>query len=102
MPVRSCRFRVKRSSERREAGICLRIRGLAGVIRFRRSSDLRTELIDRAMVTQGLITAEELAEIHGVGEEMERVRPSIAGMEHQAAVAGDCGGRGRYTRPACG
>ena len=45
-------------------------------------------LIDRAMVTQGLITPEELAEIHGVGEEMERVRPSIAGTEHQAALAG--------------
>ncbi len=52
------------------------------------ASDERTVLIDRAMVTQGLITPEELAEIHGVGEEMERVRPSIAGTEHQAALAG--------------
>ncbi len=51
-------------------------------------SDRRTVLIDRAMVTQGLITPEELAEIHSAGEEMERVRPSIAGTEHQAALAG--------------
>jgi RNA-directed DNA polymerase len=41
-------------------------------------SDQRTELIDRGMVGQGLITPEELVEIHRVGEEMDRVRPDLA------------------------
>ena len=31
------------------------------------ADDPRTKLIDRAMVTHGLITAEQLVEIHGVG-----------------------------------
>lgn len=38
-------------------------------------SDPRTLLIDKAMVAQGLITPEELAEIHRVGEEMDQLRP---------------------------
>lgn len=42
------------------------------------SADPRTALIDRAMVGQGLITPEELAEIHAVGEQMEQVRPDLA------------------------
>jgi retron-type reverse transcriptase len=33
------------------------------------ASDPRTKLIDRGMLTQGLITAEELAEMHRVGDE---------------------------------
>lgn len=53
------------------------------------ADDLRTQLIDRAMVTQGLIAPEELAEIHHVGEEMERVRPTMEGVEHAAALVGE-------------
>lgn len=36
-------------------------------------TDPRTKLIDRAMVTQGLLTPEELNEIHRVGEEYDRM-----------------------------
>jgi retron-type reverse transcriptase len=53
------------------------------------ADDLRTQLIDRAMVTQGLISPEQLAEIHAVGAEMDRVRPTMASIEHQAAMAGE-------------
>jgi retron-type reverse transcriptase len=52
------------------------------------ADDPRTELIDRAMVTQGLLTPEELAEIHRVGDEMERARPSLEGIAHEAVLAG--------------
>ena len=45
-------------------------------------------LIDRAMVTQGLVSPEELVEIHGVGDEMERARPTLEGITHQANLAG--------------
>jgi retron-type reverse transcriptase len=50
--------------------------------------DPRTLLIDRALVTHGLLTPEELVEIHKVGAEMERLRPTEAGIAHQAARAG--------------
>ena len=53
------------------------------------ADDPRTKLIDRAMVTHGLITPEHLVEIHGVGDEMERAVPSLEGMAHQAALAGE-------------
>src|SRR5262245_16402227 len=53
------------------------------------ADDPRTQLIDRAMVTQGLITPEQLAEIHAVGAEMDRVRPTVASIEHQAAMTGE-------------
>ena len=53
------------------------------------ADDPRTQLIDRAMVTQGLITPEQLAEIHSVGAEMDRVRPTQASIEHQAAMTGE-------------
>ncbi|HSU65537.1 MAG TPA: reverse transcriptase domain-containing protein [Tepidisphaeraceae bacterium] len=43
------------------------------------ASDPRTILIDRAMVGQGLLTAEELVEIHEVGDEMEKLRPELSG-----------------------
>ena len=33
------------------------------------ASDLRTKLIDRGMLTQGLLTAEQLAEMHTVGDQ---------------------------------
>jgi RNA-directed DNA polymerase len=52
------------------------------------TTDPRTQLIDRALVTNGLLSPEELAEIHRVGEEMERVRPML---ENTAAVAGLAG-----------
>ncbi len=53
------------------------------------ADDPRTQLIDRAMVTQGLITPEQLAEIHSVGAEMDRVRPTLASIQHQAAMTGE-------------
>ncbi len=53
------------------------------------ADDPRTKLIDRAMVTQGLINPEELVEIHRVGDEMERARPSVEGNAHQARLAGE-------------
>ncbi len=36
------------------------------------ASDLRTKLIDRGMLTQGLLTAEQLAEMHTVGEQHDK------------------------------
>jgi retron-type reverse transcriptase len=53
------------------------------------AEDLRTKLIDRAMVTQGLLAPEQLAEIHQVGAEMDRVRPLVEMLEGQAALAGE-------------
>ena len=53
------------------------------------ADDLRTTLIDRAMATHALITPEELAEIHRVGDEMERARPTLEGIAHQGALAGE-------------
>src|SRR4051812_47120415 len=41
------------------------------------SSDPRTQLIDRGMVGAGLVTPEELGEIHTVGDEMLRIRPDL-------------------------
>ncbi len=53
------------------------------------ADDPRTKLIDRGLVTQGLLTPEQLAEIHNIGAEMERVRPSVEGIEHQARMQGE-------------
>jgi retron-type reverse transcriptase len=53
------------------------------------ADDPRTQLIDRAMVTQGLVTPEQLAEIHAVGAEMDRVRPTLASLEHRASMTGE-------------
>jgi RNA-directed DNA polymerase len=41
-------------------------------------TDQRTLLIDRAMVGHGLLTPEQLAEIHDVGTQMDKVRPDLA------------------------
>jgi len=51
--------------------------------------DTRTLLIDRGMVAQGLLTPEELAHIHKIGAEMDRVRPDLvhASQIADAAVA---------------
>jgi retron-type reverse transcriptase len=41
-------------------------------------SDDRTALIDRGMVGLGLLTPEQLVEIHEVGAQMEKLRPDLA------------------------
>lgn len=51
-------------------------------------SDTRTKLIDRGMLTQGLLTAEQLAEIHRVGLEMDAVRPALTIIQNEAYKAG--------------
>jgi retron-type reverse transcriptase len=53
------------------------------------ADDPRTALIDRGMVTQGLITPEQLVEIHSVGAEMDRLRPTVVSIEHQAAMTSE-------------
>lgn len=53
------------------------------------AEDERTKLIDRGLVTQGLLTPEELVEIHEVGAEMERFRPSLVSMEVAVHKAGE-------------
>ncbi|MBN9119024.1 MAG: RNA-directed DNA polymerase [Planctomycetes bacterium] len=52
------------------------------------ASDPRTQLIDRAMVTHGLLSPEELNEIHRVGEEYDRVKPTDANLAAAAGLAG--------------
>ena len=49
--------------------------------------DPRTTLIDQAMVGHGLITADELVEIHRVGLEMDELRPDLAVAHRQAERA---------------
>ena len=41
------------------------------------ASDQRTQFIDRGMIGQGMVTAEELLEIHKVGDEMLRLKPQL-------------------------
>jgi retron-type reverse transcriptase len=48
------------------------------------ADDPRTAIIDRAMVGQGLITTDELAEIHKVGEQMEALRGDLVTVHHVA------------------
>jgi retron-type reverse transcriptase len=50
--------------------------------------DPRTKMVDRGMVTNGLLTPEQLVEIHSVGAERERYRPQIEMIQHTAALAG--------------
>ncbi len=52
------------------------------------ATDRRTKLIDRGMVSHGLLTPEQLVEIHHVGDEMERLRPTIDSMRAQAGQIG--------------
>ncbi|AGA28587.1 Reverse transcriptase (RNA-dependent DNA polymerase) [Singulisphaera acidiphila DSM 18658] len=52
------------------------------------TDDPRTNLIDRAMVTQGLLSPTQLHEIHDVGARMDQIRPSLAAIESRAAVDG--------------
>jgi retron-type reverse transcriptase len=53
------------------------------------ADDPRTKLIDRALVTHGLLTPEQLVDIHRVGAEMERLRPSLETMQQKVALAGE-------------
>jgi retron-type reverse transcriptase len=53
------------------------------------ADDPRTRVIDRAMVAHGLLTPEELVEIHQVGEQMEHYRPSLVSVQVLAARAGE-------------
>ncbi|HEY1186097.1 MAG TPA: reverse transcriptase family protein [Gemmata sp.] len=52
------------------------------------ANDPRTEIIDRALVTNGLLSPEELNEIHRVGEEYEKVRPTERSIAAAAGLAG--------------
>jgi len=42
------------------------------------TSDDRTALIDRGMVGMGLLTPEQLVQIHKIGAEMEKLKPDLA------------------------
>jgi len=53
------------------------------------ADDERTRLIDRALVTQGFLTPEGLAEIHRVGAEMDRVRPAVDSIRVHSELAGE-------------
>ncbi|MCE9566954.1 MAG: reverse transcriptase family protein [Planctomycetes bacterium] len=53
------------------------------------TTDPRTQLIDRALVTNGLLSPEELTEIHRVGDEYEQVKPTESNMAAAAGLAGD-------------
>jgi retron-type reverse transcriptase len=53
------------------------------------ADDLRTKLIDRAMVTHGLLSPEQLREIHAVGARMDELKPTMAAIDHKAAKAGE-------------
>jgi RNA-directed DNA polymerase len=61
------------------------------------ASDARTLLIDQNMVTQGLVTPEELAEIHEVGQEMDKVRPDLV---HARQIADEAVARSKAEREA--
>ena len=50
------------------------------------TDDERTGLIDRALVTHGLLSPEQLAEIHRVGAEMDKHRPHRLAIRHAANV----------------
>jgi retron-type reverse transcriptase len=52
------------------------------------TNDPRTQLIDRALVTHGLLSSEELSEIHRVGEEYDKVKPTDQSMAAAAGLAG--------------
>ena len=49
------------------------------------STDERTQLINRGMIGQGLVQADEVAELHRIGDEMLRLKPKLDG----ARSAGD-------------
>jgi RNA-directed DNA polymerase len=49
-------------------------------------SDERTALVDRGMVGLGLLTPEQLIEIHEVGAQMDQIRPDLL---HASAIAAE-------------
>jgi retron-type reverse transcriptase len=51
--------------------------------------DERTKLINRALLTNGLLTPEQLADITRVAEEMERLQKGLAAIEQAAARSGE-------------
>ena len=53
------------------------------------AEDPRTKLIDRALVTNGLLSPEQLVEIHTVGAEMDRVRPQQAHVQAATFRSGE-------------
>jgi retron-type reverse transcriptase len=53
------------------------------------ADDPRTLLIDRALVSNGLLSPEQLAEIHKVGTEMERYRTDLDAIQRQAHTQGE-------------
>jgi RNA-directed DNA polymerase len=55
----------------------------------------RTQLIDRALVAEGLLTPEQLVEIHQVGSQMAELRPELATIHIRAndAVLADAAER---------
>jgi hypothetical protein len=50
-------------------------------------SDRRTLLIDKALVAHGLLTPEELVEIHKIGEAMDEAKPNLNLAVHRAEQA---------------
>jgi retron-type reverse transcriptase len=52
------------------------------------ADDPRTKMVDRGLVNNGLLTPDQLVEIHTVGAERERYRPQIEMIQHTAALAG--------------
>ncbi len=52
-------------------------------------SDPRTKLIDRGMLTQGFVTAEELAEMHRVGDEWAKYADRLAHINVKAGQSAD-------------
>ncbi len=59
------------------------------------ASESRTALIDRALVAHGLLTPEQLVEIHEVGAKMAELKPALAGAHALAErmVAADAAER---------
>jgi retron-type reverse transcriptase len=53
------------------------------------ANDPRTRLIDRALVTHGFLTPEELIEIHRVGDEYAVAKPSLENIGLKAGLAGE-------------
>lgn len=51
------------------------------------AGDPRTALIDRALVAQGLLTPEQLVEIHETGSQMAELRPELRNVQNIAADA---------------